>query len=60
MIEFKSGDRVKITRLIAPEDLTIGSKGVIVNFDEVCDDMLLIKWDAGWNGLYFPKDIEKE
>ena len=60
MIEFKSGDRVKITGFIAPEDLTIGSKGVIVNFDEVCDDMLLIKWDAGWNGLYFPKDIEKE
>jgi len=59
-IEYKIGDRVKITQLIPPEDLTVNSTGVILGYDDVCDDMLLIKWDDGWNGLYFPKDIEKE
>ena len=56
---FVAGDRVKISRLIAPEDLPIGSTGTVQAIDDLCKGMLIILWDAGWTGLYSPKDILK-
>lgn len=53
------GDKVKIGRLIAPEDLPIGSEGIFRKWDDNCTDMMIIDWDAGWTGLYHPRDIVK-
>jgi len=56
---FVAGDRVKIARLIAPEDLPVGSTGTFRKWDDVCPAMVIIVWDAGWSGLYHPGDILK-
>jgi hypothetical protein len=56
---YAPGDRVAINRLIAPEDLPVGSLGTIRKADDVCTDMVIIDWDAGWAGLYHPHHILK-
>lgn len=58
-INYAPGDRVAINQLIAPEDLPIGSLGTFRKWDDICTDMVIIDWDAGWSGVYCSQQISK-
>lgn len=55
----KDGDRVKIVRLIPPEDLPVGSEGIVVGPGQPhIHGMLIVAWDVGWRGLYHQDDLQ--